>query len=251
MKKLPLPFELRMSRGQLIFGLVYLPIHVFLLPLLLPTVLMNAGIEDLGTINFVYYGISFVLVLLVYFSYLRREFDPLVERIGHCLITFLMALGLDYVLSLAVNSVVLAITQGVDNPNDAAIMEIAVESGGAIKAAAIFMAPIIEEVLFRGIIFGGIRSANRVLAYVMSVLMFSVFHVWQYVYASGDLTLFIYVLQYVPVSIVLAWAYERSGSLWVPIGFHMMINSLSFRVEKLLAEMSEEALAFGFLGWMV
>ena len=238
MKKLALPFELRMSRHQLIFGLVYLPIHIVLMPLFLPSLLMGMGIEDLGVINFIYYAISFVLVLLVYFSYLRAEFDPLVERLGHCILTFFIALGLDYVLSLAVNTVVLYLTQGVDNPNDATIMEIAVESGGSIKAAAVFMAPIIEEVLFRGIIFGGVRRSNRVLAYVMSVLMFSVFHVWQYVFATGDLKLFVYVLQSLPVSFVLAWAYERSGSLWVPIGFHMMINSMSFAVEKLMAEMA-------------
>ncbi len=247
MKKLPFPFELRMSRGQLIFGLVYLPFHIFILPLFLPALLMEAGMTDLGEINLVYYALSFVLVLAVFWSYLRGEFDPLVERLGHCLLTFLMALGLDYVLSLAVNSVVLAVTQGVDNPNDTMIGEIALESGGTIKAAAIFMAPIVEEVLFRGVIFGGVRRKNRLLAYVLSVLMFSVYHVWQYVAVSGDLSLLIYVLQYLPVSIVLAWAYERSGSLWVPIGFHMMINSMSFVVEKMLAELPEGVLSFGFL----
>lgn len=238
MKKLPFPFELRMSRRQLIFGLIYLPIHVFILPLFLPLLLLEAGMEDLGTINLAYYAVSFVLVLGVFFRYLRAEFDPFVERLGHCIISFLMALGLDYLLSLAVNAVVMTVTGGVDNPNDSMIGEIALESGGAIKAAAIFMAPIVEEVLFRGVIFGGVRQKNRALAYVLSVLMFSLYHVWQYVAVSGDLGLLIYVLQYLPVSIVLAWAYERSGSLWVPIGFHMMINSMSFAVEKLMAELA-------------
>lgn len=238
MKKLPPPFELRMSRGQLIFGLVYLPVHVFVLPLFLPTLLMNAGMDDLGKINLVYYAVSIVAVLAVFLPYLRGEFDPLVERIGHCILTFLMALGIDYLLSLAVNSVVMAVTQGVDNPNDSTIMEIALDSGGSIKAVAVFMAPVIEEVLFRGVIFGGVRQRGRVPAYVLSVLIFSLYHVWQYVAVSGDMRLLIYVLQYVPVSFALAWAYERSGTIWVPIGFHMMINSLSFAVEKLLAQMS-------------
>ena len=238
MNKIKYPFEHRMSRGQVIFGLIYLPIHVVLLPLFMPVLMMNAGVTDLAAINVAYYAVSLVVVAGVFLSFLRAEFDPLVERIGHCIITFLMALGLDYILSLAVNSVLLTITQGVDNPNDGAVAEMALVSGGAMRAVAVFMAPIVEEVLFRGVIFGGVRPVNRVLAYVLSILIFSVYHVWQYVMASGDISLMIYVLQYVPVSFALAWAYERSGSIWVPIGFHMMINAMSLAAEKLLAQMS-------------
>lgn len=238
MFRLPFPFENQMSRGQMIFGLIYLPFHVVVLPIVLPLLLMEAGVSDLGTVNLVYYGFSLLLMLAVYMSYLRRNFDPLVERLGHCLISFLMALGLDYVLSLAVNALVLAVTQGVDNPNDSFLAELAQVNSGAMTAVAVFMAPIVEEILFRGVIFGGVRQKNRVLAYVLSVLMFSVYHVWQYVAVSGDWTLLIYVLQYVPVSIALAWVYERSGSIWVPIGFHMMINYMSLAAEKLLAEMA-------------
>lgn len=238
MKKLPLPFDYRMSRPQQIFGIIYLPIHIFVLPLLLPELFAKYGIVDLGTVNLVYYAIGLVVTFAAFMSYLRAEFDPLVERLFHCILTFFMALGLDYILSLAVNSIVLALTQGVDNPNDTTIGEIALQSSGAIKAAAVFMAPIVEEVLFRGVIFGAVRERSRGLAYVLSVLIFSVYHVWQYVAVTGDLKLMVYVLQYIPVSIVLAWAYERSGTLWVPIGFHMMINSMTFAAEKLLAEMA-------------
>ncbi len=236
MKKLPLPFENRMSRAQTIVGLIYLPIHIFILPLLLP-MLIVWGIEDIGTINLIYYGIGMAVVLVVFFSYLRAHFDTLLDRLGFCIITFFMALGLDYVLSLGVNAIVLGVTNGVDNPNDLAIGQLALESGGAIKAVAVFGAPIVEEVLFRGVIFGNIRGKNRVAAYVLSILMFSLYHVWQYAVAAADWTILIYVLQYLPVSFVLTWAYERSGSIWLPIGFHMMINSLSFAVEKMLAQM--------------
>lgn len=236
--KLKFPFENRMSWPQTVFGLIYLPIHVVLLPLLLPVILANMGMTDLGQMNLIYYTVSLIVVAGVFMGYLRADFDPLVERLGHCMITFLMALGLDYVLSIGVNSIVLAITQGVDNPNDSAVAEVALVSSGTMKAIAVFMAPIVEEVLFRGVIFGGLHKTNRVLAYAMSMLIFATYHVWQYVMVSGDLSMFIYVLQYLPVSFCLAWAYERSGSIWVPIGFHMMINAMSLAAEKLLAEMA-------------
>lgn len=238
MKKLSLPFDNHMSRGQLIFGLVYLPVHIFALPMVISALMLAMGIEDLGTVNLVYYGISLMLVLAVFWSHLRAHFDTLLDGVGRCIITFLMALGIDYVLSLAMSTLLLSMGMMSENPNDSAIMEIAMESEGAVKAVAIFMAPIVEEVLFRGVIFGGVRRRSRGAAYVLSVLMFAMYHVWQYVAVSGDWTTLLYVLQYLPVSIALAWAYERSGSLWVPIGFHMMINSLSFYAQELLAEMA-------------
>lgn len=231
------PFEHRMSWHQLVAGLIYLPVHAVIFPLVLPAFLMQAGITDLVTINVMYYAISLIIVAVVFMSFLRAEFDPLVERLGHCILTFLMALGIDYLLSLAVNSVLVGVTQGVDNPNDGAIAELALLSDGSMRAVAVFMAPIVEEILFRGVIFGGLRGHSRVLAYVMSMLIFSVYHVWQYVMATGDIKLMLYVLQYLPVSFALAWSYERSGSIWVPIGFHMMINTVSLAAEKLLAQM--------------
>ncbi len=47
---------------------------------------------------------------------------------------------------------------------------------------------------------------------------------------SGDMTMLLYALEYLPVSVVLAWAYERSGCIWTNIFFHMGFNALSFYV---------------------
>lgn len=236
MKKLP-PFENRMSWGKTLFGLIYLPVHIVVLPLLLPVLLMQLGIEDLATINVYYYVFSVLLILTVYLPFLRENFDPLADNFIHCLLTFLMALGIYYVLTVAINAIVLTVTSGVDNPNDPAVMEL-VEENGAFRAAVIFMAPIVEEILFRGVLFGGVRKKSRVLAYVLSMLMFALCHVWQYAVLAGDWTVLIYVLQYLPVGFALAWGYERSRSIWVPIGMHMMINAMSLAAEKLLAEMT-------------
>ena len=40
----------------------------------------------------------------------------------------------------------------------------------------------------------------------------------------------LYALEYIPVSFALAWAYERSGSIWTNIFFHMGFNALSYYV---------------------
>ena len=95
---------------------------------------------------------------------------------------------------------------------------------------SIALAPIVEEPLFRGLIFGGIRPKSRVLAYIVSAALFSLYHVWQYVALTGDFSLLIYCLLYVPVSVGLAWAYDRSGSIWSPMVMHAIINAVSLSV---------------------
>ena len=141
-----------------------------------------------------------------------------------------LALMIDYALSGIAALVLLLIDGAVENPNNDAIMELAAENSGTVKAIAIFLAPIVEEILFRGVIFGSIRTRSRLWAYVASVAAFSVYHVWSYAVGGGNPALLLYALQYVPVSIVLAWAYERSGSIWTNIFFHMGFNALSFYV---------------------
>lgn len=236
MKKLPFEFDNHMSRKQLILGLVYMPVHIFVLPLTLAVVFPAM---DAGTLNLVYFAISALVLLLVFHSTLRRDFDELVDRIGWCIITILMALGIDYLLSYAVSFLSMLLpTLAEDSPNDQVIMTMAGESSGAIKATAIFLAPIVEELLFRGIIFGGLKKRNRIMAYAMSILMFALLHVWQYALIGGDWTVLLYMIQYIPVSFALAWCYERSGTLWCPIAFHMMINAMSFKAMELLESLA-------------
>lgn len=226
-----------MLRWQTVMCLLYLPVHMFLLPSVLPAYLAASGVTDPGQLNFAYYALGIMFMFATCLGYLRAEFDPLVERLGHCVLTFFMALGIDYILSLAVNSVVLAVTKGADNPNEAAVMDLVAQSENFMRAVAIFMAPMVEELLFRGALFGCLRKRNRILAYAVSIAFFALYHVWDYVAQSGDWRLFIYMLQYVPVGIALTWAYERSGSLWVSIGFHATINYMSLAVEKMAAEL--------------
>lgn len=234
MKKVPVEFNNHMTKRQTILGFVYLPIHVFLLPLLLGRLLPEMDVAEL---NLLYFGISAVLVLLIFFSHLRAHFDNFLDRKGWCLLTILMTLGLDYVLSYAVTLVAMLLPMlGEENPNDMAVMDMLGAASGAVKACSIFLAPIVEEVLFRGVIFGSLRSRSRVWAYVLSIAIFALLHVWQYALAAADWTILLYVLQYIPVSFALCWCYERSGSIWCPIAFHMLINAMSFKAMEMMEQ---------------
>ncbi len=82
---------------------------------------------------------------------------------------------------------------------------------------AITLAPIIEEIIFRGGIYRFLKSQTRLLpAQVLSSLFFAVMH--------GNLMSF---LPLVVVGILLTHTYERSGNLLTPIAFHACFNGFN------------------------
>lgn len=230
-RRIPIPFENQMTRTQTILGGIYLLLHVAVLPALL-NLYAGATPDPVPetTLNLIYYLIGIAFCLTVMFSYLRRSFDRLADNLRLCVLTIVMALLMDYALSGVATLALLLLDSVMENPNNAAVMDLAGQDSGTVKAIAIFLAPIVEEVLFRGVLFGAIRTRSRLWAYIVSAAAFSLYHIWSYAAASGDMTLLLYALEYLPVSVVLAWAYERSGCIWTNIFFHMGFNALSFYV---------------------
>ena len=83
--------------------------------------------------------------------------------------------------------------------------------------SVVIFGPIAEELLFRGIIYNSIKKVcNPYVAIVLSGLMFGIWH--------GEFVQTVYTTFF---GIALAVVYEYSGSLWVPIGMHILNNFTS------------------------
>ena len=111
--------------------------------------------------------------------------------------------------------------------NDSAISEQIGSAPHMTMLIVIFLAPFVEETLFRGLVFGGLRERSRFLAYVVSCVLFALLHVWQFAVANRDVGYFLQMSQYLIPGVVLAWAYEHSGTLWAAIALLAGINALS------------------------
>jgi len=231
--RIEIPFENHLTRLQTILGWIYLPLHLVALPLLLGMYAEHAGMAS-DTVNLIYLGVSLAFCLIVMMTFLRKSFDVLCDRLPICVACIFIAMLVDYAFSIAGGLVLLLLESSVENPNNEAIMTMAESATGVIAGLTIFIAPIVEELLFRGVAFGSLRGRSRGWAYVISTLLFSLSHVWQYVLVSGDFTLLLYAIQYIPISVALAWSYERSGSIWTPLFFHMGYNAVSFIALSLL-----------------
>jgi len=75
------------------------------------------------------------------------------------------------------------------------------------------------------IIFHGFLG--RTSRHLVSCLLFALLHVWQFAVVNRDITYFLLMLQYLVPGLVLAWVYDRTGTLWTSIGLHAAANALS------------------------
>ena len=230
-------FILPMKKREKIAGWIYLPIHAVLMSLIiLPAIavlLQQSGREVTAiTLNVIYYVTGFAFVLLFMFSYLRESFTSAWRRGPFP--TVLIGFAIFYACNIIVNLILSGMGQDLVNPNQEAVNDAVVMSATTMFAVAVIMAPIVEEVLFRGVVFGTIRMKSRVFAYIISALLFAVYHLWASVIAYSDWTILIYLVQYIPAGLVLAWVYERCGSIWASILLHMAVNAMSVAASSMI-----------------
>ncbi len=225
----------RLTRTQTVLGWLYLPLHFFVIPVLAAVFVYFApGNYTDVDVNKIYFGVGTAFVLIALGEWLRRNFYVLLDNPGRAAICIAAGFAVDYLLSVVVTLALMLIEGFGDNPNNSEIVQMAGTDSGAMVGIAVFLAPLVEESIFRGVVFGSIRRKSRAAAYIVSILLFCLLHVWQYVVMYGDPWYFIYMLQYLPISFVLAWMYERSGSIWTSIAFHMIFNVLAFWLLSIL-----------------
>jgi membrane protease YdiL (CAAX protease family) len=103
-----------------------------------------------------------------------------------------------------------------------AIVDFLLKSSGwqaraAVFGIAVFAAPVTEELIFRGCLYGILRkSSGRIPAIVISSILFALIH--------GHLPSLPGLLV---LAAGLALIYERCGSLWAPITMHAAFNGIT------------------------
>lgn len=215
----------RMTRGETIFGWIYLPFYLVLNALLIPWLLDLLGQRiDVYTVNLIYFYLNFLVISLGFRHFLGdslRRTRPLTLITG-----VLTGFGIHYlgnILLVALEELLPAYS----NPADAATTDMILNQSGIMTVCAVFLGPLVEEVLVRGLVFAPLARSSRILAYVVSTLFFSAMHLWSFLGSVPVTELLLSMLGYIPGSIALAYAYEHSGSIWSPIALHMLINGMS------------------------
>ena len=222
----------RLTKFETIAGWLYLPFYLLILNLLLQLAneKFSLGMTAL-TMNIVYFAVNLLMVLLIFHGFLRQSF------FGGSFWNFVQALVLGFALYYAgtwvLQFALSRLAPGFAIYNNETVGALISDNQYVMLAVTVFLAPIIEETLVRGLVFGSIQPTSRVMAYLVSVILFTLMHNWQYfmLYPAGKVLLS--CIPYLPASVALAWTYEKAGTIWASISLHAIANALSFGLLQL------------------
>lgn len=231
-RKASRPIYNRLTRFETIAGWLYLPFYLIALNVLLQY--LNAKLA-LGmtalTINIVYFAVNLAAVVLIFGRFLRQPF------FGGQFWNFVQAVVLGFALYYAgtwvLQYLLTLLAPGFTIYNNETVAGLISSNEYVMMAITIILAPVIEETLVRGLVFGSIQPTSRIMAYVVSVILFTLMHNWQYFTLYPAAKVLISCIPYIPASIALAWTYEKAGTIWASITLHAIVNALSFGLLQL------------------
>jgi membrane protease YdiL (CAAX protease family) len=221
-----------MTSGEKIAGTILFAVYLVVLPFVTDPLFRFVGRLLDTTVsetvkNIIYYYVLFAVTLIVFHKFIARTSRNFADNLGVACRNMLLGLIALYGLNELVYRLSSLVISNRTNLNDTTISAQIQDAPRVTLLIIVFLAPFIEEVLFRGLVFGNLKSKSRVVAYLVSCLLFALLHVWQFAVVQQDITYFLLMVQYLVPGAVLAWAYESSGTLWASIGLHAAANALS------------------------
>ncbi|WP_027964062.1 CPBP family intramembrane glutamic endopeptidase [Halalkalibacillus halophilus] len=204
----------------------------------------NESIENL----FVYWTLGSMTVGFLWIMFLlKKDMQQVNMRsgpsfgkiIGWSVLGVFLAYFVQIIANI-INIYVLGIDQGSENTAD--IMGL-IEENILFILLPILFAPVLEEIIFRKIIFGEIyKKTNFIIAGLASSLIFAAVH-WD----------FTFILTYTAMGFAFAYLYVKTNRIIVPIIAHMAMNTIVILIqmnldidelERQLEEMSSIVLLY-------
>ena len=217
----------RLTRWEKRVGWCFFALYLFAFPFLVGGVVRILD-ERLGLAftaaqtSAVYYTIVLLLLIAVFWDFLRNALTILRENFRPSLFVF----GAGLLLGLGLTCLAGAVPLPIENPVLMDYKEQAALAAGATWAVVALLRPAVEEILYRGLVFGALCKKSRVLAYAVSAGLFALGSVWQYmaVMEEGAAYLLL-ILQYLPLGLVECWVYDVSGSVYTPMALRMALQA--------------------------
>lgn len=224
-----------MDRTERVAGSIFFVVYLLVLPTLaakifdLFEVLLDMSIGATMR-NLLYYYVLFAFVVLLFHGFLARTSSRFLDNLSRSMKSLLLSLLVFYGANELIYRVFHVLFDSRTNLNDMTIAAQITSAPRITVLIVVLLAPFVEEVLFRGLVFGCLREHGRILAYVVSCALFALAHVWSAAASSWDFGYLILMIQYLVPAVVFAYSYEQSGTLWTSILLHALVNALSLFV---------------------
>ena len=203
-----------------IFACLFLPTVLGVIPTVLGRQL------HVLTLNLIYFSINFLILVGIFRRFLLESLGLFVKKwrkvLLIALLGFLIYLGANWLLT----RVITHFAPDFYNRNNSSVALMAEKSYFLTVFATVFLVPVAEECMFRAGVFGSIYRRKPLFAYFFSTILFALVHIDGFFGVADGQVLFLSFLQYLPAGLVLATAYDISGTIFAPIFIHMAVNAL-------------------------
>ena len=212
-----------------ILGALYLPVFLFFLNFAILTYFPALGFpltepRNYFFANLLYMTVNFAVMLLIF---RRTLWQSLREFEGKMLLSVLIGFGMCYGANLVLTTAYTVLDIMPENYNQEAVNSLLGGYPLAMTLCTVVLAPLAEECLFRGVLFTPFCKKCPWVGYVLSVLLFSGIHVVNAIGIQSPVELILCFVQYVPLSLFLCWACQKTRSIWGSITLHALINGIS------------------------
>jgi len=217
----------QMTKQERTRGWIFFALYILVLPILVGLVrfVMESvwafSLSDVSA-NFIYHVALTAAICILFSSYLANAWNILQDFLPENLI----ALGIGFFGYLLLKFLVGVLPLPMV---DTLPMDYAQEYLYAPQLTVmvfIFLMPIAEELLFRGLLFGTMKQSSRPLAYTVNILIFCLSAVWPLAITAGDVRYIWNALEYLPAALALCWCYDKGGSIFSPIVLRWMIHAI-------------------------
>jgi len=222
-------FSLNYSKKKSFFLLFHFTLGYFLVyPMILFVILSVFGIDSWlydGKADTIYSII--MLVVSIYFTkgLLMRSINELADNPGKVFKTIVTTLPMMLLGSIVLNYLITTFTGQAEAQNQTEIIGLFEQAPYLIIIQALLYAPIVEEIMFRGLVFGGLSKRSMVFAVIVSSSLFGLAHVYNSI-LSGNFADLWFFPTYALLGYFLNRAYIKSGSIVSSMALHFLNNAI-------------------------
>ena len=219
--------RISLTRKEINWGVRYLLFQIVFLPSLLDALNWILPFSlNTTQLNFLFFCANFTAAILIFHRYLSQFLQADMAQILRIGWVSALFFGIYWGATTLLSQLFSAIDPDFVNPNDQTIIHMTDGHYWLMFIGTVLLAPVAEEVFHRGLVFRRIYDRSPVAAFVISTVLFSAIHIFQYLKILSPLSLLFSFLQYIPAGVCLAGAYRMSGSLISPILIHMAVNAM-------------------------
>ena len=187
--------------------------------------------------EFLFYGGYFIVALVVFRHFLRSSLEVPLTPFATILKFALLGYGLAFLANLLTNDLFFYFLPNhfyydetgphFYNVCKAALESLARKNFPLTAIAVILFVPVVEELLYRGVVFGSLVQKNLPLAYVISTIVYCLVLTVPVLGQYRTDYVILSFIQYLPINLMFCWIYTRSETILTPILAHMVMNAVS------------------------